>query len=180
MRLVECTNEGVMNRIQNGFLLIGVGTIVFMVDRLTKWWVVTYLDMYQSVAPIPSFVPYFQITRSFNTGAAFGIGAGTPFASVVFFVVSVGIILFLLLSYPHLESIGARIATAMIIGGASGNVVDRLLYGHVVDWVHVSIPSVIANVSNLADHAIVLGVCVLLYLNWKQPHPTPSSEPNSP
>ena len=89
MRLVECTNEGVMNRIQNGFLLIGVGTIVFMVDRLTKWWVVTHLDMYQSVAPIPSFVPYFQITRSFNTGAAFGIGAGTPFASVVFFVVSV-------------------------------------------------------------------------------------------
>lgn len=169
-----------MNRLQSGFLLIAVGAGVFLIDRLSKLWVVSNLNMYESVIPIPALVPYFQITRSFNTGAAFGIGAGTPFASMLFFIVSVGIIAFLLLSYPRLESVGARIATAMIIGGASGNVMDRLLYGHVVDWVHVSIPSVIANVSNLADHAIVLGVCVLLYLNWKQPHATPTSEPTAP
>ncbi|MFZ4828200.1 MAG: signal peptidase II [Phototrophicaceae bacterium] len=169
-----------MNRVQSGLLLITVGALVFTVDRLSKLWVVSNLDMYESVIPIPALVPYFQITRSFNTGAAFGIGAGTPFASMMFFMVSVGIILFLLVSYPRLESVGARVATAMIIGGASGNVVDRLLYGHVVDWVHVSIPSMIANVSNLADHAIVLGVCVLLYLNWRQPQPAPQDSPPTP
>lgn len=169
-----------MHRIKSGFLLITVGALVFLVDRLSKLWVVNHLDMYESVIPIPALFPYFQITRSFNTGAAFGIGAGTPFASVVFFVVSVGIILFLLASYPRLESVSARVATAMIVGGASGNVVDRLVYGHVVDWVHLSIPSVIANVSNLADHAIVLGVCVLLVLNWRQPQPAPQDPPPTP
>jgi len=55
-----------------------------------------------------------------------------------------------------------------------------LVYGHVVDWVHLSIPSVIANVSNLADHAIVLGVCVLLVLNWRQPQPAPQDPPPTP
>lgn len=169
-----------MHRVKSGFLLITVGALVFLVDRLSKLWVVNHLDMYESVIPIPALFPYFQITRSFNTGAAFGIGAGTPFASVVFFVVSVGIILFLLASYPRLESVSTRVATAMIVGGASGNVVDRLVYGHVVDWVHLSIPSVIANVSNLADHAIVLGVCVLLVLNWRQPQPAPQDPPPTP
>ena len=53
-------------------------------------------------------------------------------------------------------------AIGLVIGGAVGNVLDRLQYGHVVDFIHYQIPNVISNVSNLADHAIVFGVLLVI------------------
>ena len=59
-----------------------------------------------------------------------------------------------------------HIAFSLIVGGALGNVIDRIQHGFVVDFVHLRLPDVISNVSNLADHAIVLGVIVLLIENF--------------
>jgi signal peptidase II len=54
-----------------------------------------------------------------------------------------------------------------VCGGAIGNALDRLEYGAVIDFIHYTIPGVISNVSNLADHAIVFGVLLLVLESWR-------------
>jgi lipoprotein signal peptidase len=54
-----------------------------------------------------------------------------------------------------------------VLGGTCGNAVDRLTLGYVVDWFLVRIPNVLANVSNFADHAIVIGIGLLFLLSWR-------------
>jgi len=60
------------------------------------------------------------------------------------------------------------IALGLVVGGALGNILDRVQHGHVVDFIHYQIPGLISNVSNLADHAIVLGVFMLMFDNWQE------------
>jgi signal peptidase II len=156
------------------FTIIGV---VLFLDQITKTLVVQSLAMYESVRPIPWLYPLFQITRSFNTGSAFGFLAGTAFANYLFFVLAFIISGFLIWSYPRIEDDQrlARLATGMIIGGALGNAIDRIVYRHVVDFIHYQIPNVISNVSNVADHAIVFGVIIMLWASW-QAEQAPASE----
>ena len=54
------------------------------------------------------------------------------------------------------------VCIGLVIGGAFGNVIDRLTWGHVIDFIHYQIPDLISNVSNLADHAIVSGVLLIM------------------
>lgn len=135
--------------------------ITILVDQLSKVWVVDNLQLYETIQPIPALAPLFQITRSTNTGAAFGM---LPMAGNAFLILAIVIICFMLWYFRDMPA-DARfvsIAVGMVIGGAIGNVIDRLQYGHVVDFVHYQIPNVISNVSNLADHVIVLGVLLII------------------
>lgn len=142
-------------------ILGGSIVIVLIIDQLTKLWVINNMQLYESIQPIPALAPLFQITRSTNTGAAFGI---LPMAGNMFLVLAVVIISFMLWYFRETPA-HARlvpIAIGMVIGGALGNVIDRAQYGHVIDFIHYQIPNVISNVSNLADHGIVLGVIILM------------------
>ena len=67
---------------------------------------------------------------------------------------------------PHNARL-SQIATGMVCGGALGNALDRIQHGHVIDFIHYRIPDVISNVSNLADHAIVLGVVLIFMDSWR-------------
>ena len=60
------------------------------------------------------------------------------------------------------EPVPPPFAIGLVIGGAVGNALDRLQHGHVVDFIHYQIPNLISNVSNLADHAIVCGVLLVI------------------
>lgn len=137
------------------------------VDQWTKQFIVNNLMMYESRQPIPAIGEFFRITRSFNTGAAFGILSN---ASDIFLIIAVVIVSVILFLYPRLPQ-GQwllRFALALIVGGALGNAIDRILYGHVVDFINYRIPNVISNVSNLADHAITGGVVLVLIHNLIQ------------
>ncbi|MDE2857308.1 MAG: signal peptidase II [Chloroflexota bacterium] len=143
------------------FILLGAIIVAAIIDQASKGWIVDNLEPYQSVQPIPTLAPFFQLTRSSNTGAAFGIlpAAGNLFLLLAFLII--GIMLW------HFRSAapGARflpLATGIVIGGAFGNVIDRLQYGHVIDFIHYQIPGLVSNVSNLADHAIVGGVLLII------------------
>ncbi len=130
------------------------------VDRVGKLWVVSNLEPYQSIQPIPVLAPLFQLTRSSNTGAAFGI---LPMAGNLFLLLAFVIIAAMLW---YFRSVPARalflpVCIGLVIGGAVGNVIDRLTWGHVVDFIHYQIPNLVSNVSNLADHAIVLGALLM-------------------
>ncbi len=114
----------------------------------------------------PFLSPLFQIIRSHNTGASFGL---LPNAGDLFAIVAVIVILVLLYMYPRIpnEKRLQWLATGLIIGGALGNVLDRLTYGYVIDFINYQIPGVISNVSNLADHAIVFGVILFFISSWR-------------
>ena len=143
------------------FILVGAVIVTAVIDQASKGWIVENLELYQSVQPIPTLAPFFQLTRSSNTGAAFGI---LPTAGNVFLLLAFLIIGTMLWHFRSAAS-GARLlplATGIVIGGAIGNVIDRLQYGHVIDFIHYQIPGLVSNVSNLADHAIVGGVLLII------------------
>ncbi|MEM6528703.1 MAG: signal peptidase II, partial [Chloroflexota bacterium] len=100
---------------------------------------------------------------------AFGFMAGSAVAGYVFLALAFVISGFLIWSYPRIEDGQplARLATGLIVGGALGNAIDRIIYSHVVDFIHYQIPNVISNVSNLADHAIVFGVALMIWSSWQ-------------
>ena len=135
--------------------------LTVLADQVSKLWVLSHLELYESVQPIPPLAPLIQFTRSSNTGAAFGI---LPMASDVFLLVALLIIAGMLWYFRETPADArfAPIAIGLVIGGALGNVLDRLQYGHVIDFIHYQIPNLISNVSNLADHAIVLGVLLVI------------------
>lgn len=138
-------------------ILAGMICLAVLIDQLSKAWILANMALYESLAPIPALAPFFQLTRSSNTGAAFGI---LPMAGDVFLVIASLIIMGLLWYFREVapEARLAPVAIGLVIGGAVGNVIDRLQYGHVIDFIHYQIPDLISNVSNLADHAIVFGV----------------------
>jgi signal peptidase II len=139
---------------------------VLAADRITKSLVVRDLLVGETRRIIPFLSPFFQITRSQNTGSAFGF---LPQAGDLFLIIAVVVVVGMIFFYPRIaaEARITRIAIGMICGGALGNAADRLIYGYVVDFIHYQIPSVISNVSNLADHAIVLGVILIFIESWR-------------
>jgi signal peptidase II len=160
-----------------------VAASVFAIDQLAKAWVVSSMAVGETIKIIPPLVPYFQLTRVTNTGIAFGMFTG---GNLVLLVLTSIVVVVLLLIYrslpPHLRL--QQIAFAMIIGWALGNIADRIRFGHVVDFVHVIIPNLISNVSNFADHFVVIGVLLILldtFLQERREHQKISeSEPLSP
>ena len=156
------------------FIMGGSLTLTALADQASKHWIRANLDVYESVQPLPPLAPFFQLTRSSNTGAAFGI---LPMAGDVFLVIALLIIAGLLWYFREAPADGrlAPIAIGLVIGGAAGNVLDRLQHGHVIDFIHYQIPNLISNVSNLADHAIVFGVLLVigesLWRDFRDRHP---------
>ena len=141
--------------------LVLVASIVFAIDQLAKAWVVSTMAVGETIEVIPSLVPYFQLTRVTNTGIAFGILTGSNLVLLVLTSIVVVVLLFIYRNLPPQLRL-QQIAFAMIIGGALGNIADRIRFGHVVDFVHVIIPNLISNVSNFADHFVVIGVLLIL------------------
>jgi signal peptidase II len=142
-------------------LLLAIVLAVLLVDQVTKRIIVERLQLGQTIQPIEALVPFFQVTYSLNTGAAFGF---LPEAGDLFLIIAIIVVIVMFFYYPRLPDAAGltRIGLGLICGGALGNAIDRLTYGHVVDFIHYQIPGVISNVSNLADHAIVLGVILVL------------------
>jgi len=146
--------------------LLIIISLVLAVDQITKRLIVDNMVLGETRRIVPFLSPLFQIVRSHNTGASFGL---LPNAGNVFAVVAVIVAVVLTYMYPRIpdEKRLAWLATGLIVGGALGNVLDRLSYGYVVDFINYQIPGVISNVSNLADHAIVIGVILFFISSWR-------------
>lgn len=142
-------------------LLVGGGTLA--ADQVTKHAVIANIQPYDSV--LTPLSPFLRLTYSENTGAAFGF---LPQAGDLFLVLAFAIVVGLLIFYHRVPTHARiqQIAIGLVAGGALGNAFDRLEHGAVIDWVLITIPGVIANVSNLADHAIVVGALTLVALSW--------------
>ncbi len=159
--------------------LLGSAALVLTLDRVSKMLVTRTLAVGEMLVPIPALSDYFNITVSHNTGAAFSI---LPQAGDLFLIIAILMTLGIVFFY-HRFPAGhwiERIALGLLLGGALGNAIDRLQYNYVIDWVHLRIPGVISNVSNFADHGIVLGIGILFLTQWSRPAPKPKpTEQNS-
>jgi signal peptidase II len=136
---------------------------VVIVDQLTKAIVRATLPEHESVTLVPGFL---DLTHVRNTGAAFGIlnGADFPFKTVMIALIAtaalVGVGLYAAsLAHHHLV---ARIGLALIIGGAAGNLLDRIVVGSVVDFVDVYWRTYHFWAFNVADSAITVGVAIMM------------------
>jgi len=146
-------------------VLIGAAAVVLILDQSTKALVTASLAIGETWIPIPALSDFFAITRSANTGAALGIlPQGGNLFLLIAAAMSIGIVIF----YPRMEGRRwlERIALGILLGGALGNAVDRVRLGYVVDFVHLQLKPLISNVSNIADHAIVVAVVIMLVTQW--------------
>ncbi len=132
---------------------------VLLLDQWTKSLIVQKLPLYERVEVIPGF---FNLTHVRNTGGAFGIFGGEKggLGSILFVVVSflaIGAIVFLFLRIKENERMLA-IAFSLILSGAAGNLIDRLRYGEVVDFLDFHLFTSHWPAFNVADSAICVGI----------------------
>ncbi len=159
----ECNNEASLAERSFSFLvLLGVAIIVLALDQLTKTWVSTSLAEGGWWSPLPGLWRVFRITHITNSGAAFGI---FPNQGNFFVVIAVVVALAIVLYYRYLPTEGwlVRLSLGLQLGGAIGNLLDRIRYGHVVDFIDIGFWPIF----NVADMAIVIGVGILAYCLWR-------------
>lgn len=153
--------------------------VVLIIDQVTKRIVMNALLLGESVDLIPFLSPFFRVTYGQNTGAAFGF---LPQGGDIFLVIAVIVVTAMIIFFPRLpeHALLSRLGTGLICGGALGNAIDRIDHGAVIDFIHYTIPGVISNVSNLADHAIVVGVVLILIESWRASDDKPPAEASTP
>lgn len=153
---------------------LAVSILVIVLDQITKLTVVSQMRFGEAI-PVTSF---FQLVHVYNPGAAFSFLANQGGWQRWFFVILAVLIcgwLFVMLR-QHQHERALPLAFSLIIGGAIGNVIDRLVHGAVVDFLYFHIGRHGWPAFNLADSAITLGVIIMLASQfWPQRKPETSS-----
>jgi signal peptidase II len=144
------------------YFLIALGVV--LLDHLSKWAVGRAIPLHESVPIIPSF---FRLTHVQNRGAAFGIFDDSPAHQwklallILFSLVALAVVLTILWKNSHQLTLGG-LALSLVLGGALGNLWDRVVSGHVVDFLDFYIGSYHWPAFNVADSAIVVGAILLV------------------
>jgi signal peptidase II len=143
--------------IQNYLFLFLLAGVIIILDQLTKYLVREELPFQAIWSPWPWLTPFARIVHWNNTGAAFGIfqGFGNVF-TILAIVVSIAILYY----FPQVprQDWTLRLAMGLQLGGAVGNLIDRLLFGTVTDFISVGNFAVF----NIADASISIGVAILV------------------
>lgn len=145
------------------FYVLVVPGIIVAVDQYTKWLVRQNLALGESWMPIDWLAPYARILHWYNTGVAFGLFQG---GGIIFILLPIVIVIGILIYFPKISDDDwfMRLALSLQLGGALGNLVDRITVGHVTDFISVGrFP-----IFNVADSAITVGVIVLMLGVWIQ------------
>jgi signal peptidase II len=154
--------EGDLTKARKYLMLIGIAGIVIAIDQWTKYLVRTKLQIGETWMPIDWLAPYVRVVHWNNTGAAFGmIPSGSLFFAIVAILVSIAIIIY----YPRIpkEQIAIRFALALQLGGALGNLIDRVIANlTVTDFISVGTFPVF----NVADSSVSIGCAVLIAAMW--------------
>ena len=140
-------------KIYRDLLLISVFTLVVIIDQITKALIRGNLRLHESV-PDDGF---FRFTYTTNTGAVFGGFSDQTFIMTIASFVGVGILLYFYHSHSGSERL-VRLSLGLLLGGAIGNLVDRIWLGKVTDFIDVGPWPIF----NLADSAIVTGIAILV------------------
>ena len=151
---------------------VWLSVVVFVIDQITKFWFDNNLQMYERITVIPQVLDW---TLAYNTGAAFSFLAGASgwqrwLFTLIAVVVSVVLVVWLKRLKP--DETWLAVGLALVLGGALGNLVDRVVFGHVVDFILVHwqdrwrFPAF-----NVADSAITVGAILLALDMFKSKKP---------
>ena len=146
-------------------LVLAIAACTFALDRVTKTWVEQNIELY---AARPVIGDYVRIVHTQNSGAAFGL---LPERTTLLSVLSVVAVIAILYYYRQIAGRSWLITATlgMQLGGAFGNLVDRVGQGYVVDFIDVGIPGGWRFWAfNIADSSIVLGILFVSLLLWQQ------------
>ena len=139
------------------FFLIAL--LVVVIDQLSKMWIRNYLPEGYSL-PVTGFL---QLTHIQNTGGAFGLFQGQTFPlTVVAFVGAAVILVYALIFYPRFpffDNMVGKSALGLVLGGTVGNIIDRLRFGYVTDFIDFGFWPAF----NVADSSVVIGVIIFAY-----------------
>ena len=153
----EVHNESFNRRVRwyRDWILFGVMGVVFSIDQLTKMWIIANLYRGESILEAGTF----RITHTVNTGGAFGLFANQSLFLILSSFVGIGILIALYRNQPFSGTL-VRLSLGLQLGGALGNLVDRIRVGYVVDFIQLGFWPVF----NLADSSIVVGIITLAWL----------------
>lgn len=142
-----------------------VAAFVIALDQISKY-IVMQVFMWGDILRITSF---FDLVRAHNTGAAFSLFASQPGWQRGFFIAiaSIASIVILYLLRKDSGSILSKLALSLILGGALGNLIDRVVHGYVVDFLSFHINSHYWPAFNVADSAIFVGAILLIWDSLK-------------
>jgi signal peptidase II len=145
--------------LRNYFFLFLTAGFVVALDQYTKWLVRSNLAFTEMWLPdqLKEFLPYFRIVFWHNSGAAFGLFQNGNIIFMILALIVSGVIIYY---YPSVspEDWWLKLALGLQLGGALGNLIDRMTLGQVTDFISVSSFPVF----NVADSAITIGTCILL------------------
>ncbi|MDH3871686.1 MAG: signal peptidase II [Gammaproteobacteria bacterium] len=135
--------------------------VIIVLDQCTKLLAEARLSLHNPV----EVMPYFALRKAYNTGAAFSLfHDGSGWQRWFFIALAVLVIGVLVVWLRQIAANQARtaLALALILGGAAGNLIDRVVYGHVIDFIDVYYGSWHWPTFNIADSAITVGACLLV------------------
>lgn len=162
-----------------------IGPLIFILDQFTKWWVLAAIPFGEKIVVIPG---YFDLVHTQNVGAAFGMFAGTAagFRVPFFYImaaVAVAVICIMLWKMRDEERL-LPLTFALVLGGIAGNVLDRIRFGAVVDFLSLHWRDVVWTVKlgtrefsipldwpafNVADSAITVAMVLLIIAAFRKP-----------
>jgi signal peptidase II len=144
---------------KKAYLFWHIALAAVLIDQLTKWVASSAMSVGEVIQIIPKFL---FLTHVENRGAGFGILQGqNTFLILVSLVAIIAIVLY---SKKIMEEHHTTLFAALILGGAVGNLIDRLLYGHVTDFIYFTFWPAF----NIADTALTVGVLGLIWLSFRE------------
>lgn len=150
-----------LSKARDYLILIGIAGLVVALDQWTKYLVRSQLQVGETWMPIPWLASFIRVVHWNNTGAAFGL---FPEGSLIFTIIAIVVSLAIIFYFPQVprQQVALRIALALQMGGAIGNLSSRLFQGTVTDFISVGTFPVF----NIADSSISIGVAVLIGAMW--------------
>lgn len=149
-----------MTRSRRFTLGLGLALAVIAVDQLSKWWIVERVMQPPRVIPV---TPFFNLVMGWNRGVSFGLfNSDSAAAAWVLSALALAIVAFLLVWMARDDRAGCIAALGIVIGGALGNVADRVRFGAVADFLDFHVFGYHWPAFNAADAAISLGALALL------------------
>lgn len=140
---------------------------VFVLDRITKGAIRTHISLWDAINVIPGL---FNIVHTENPGIAFGLLGNLPNPWRDVFLIGLSILVLAIISAVLLRAGGQgmllRMGLALVMGGALGNLFDRIVHGTVTDFVEVHLGEHYFPAFNVADSGITIGACLLLLDMW--------------
>jgi signal peptidase II len=139
-----------------------IAAVIIAIDQATKYVVTSLMELGESIPVINNFL---YITYVRNPGAAFGM---LPYQTLFFVIITAVVVIFIIFYYRTLseDHFWLRLGLALQLGGAIGNLIDRLRGGYVIDFINFTVwPPVF----NIADSAIVVGIAIFIIAFWRDP-----------